>query len=108
MGLSPLSHARLIEAAVNPDVETLKREVTTLEAERHIHKSTDHSRITAAGARIKPRRLSLIDPVALIKAEIVDSPTRWTDTVQSKTLASKLRGMFASIRGWCQKFLRGP
>jgi hypothetical protein len=40
-----------------PDVETLKREVGALEAERNAHESTAHSRFTTPNARIKLRRL---------------------------------------------------
>jgi hypothetical protein len=40
-----------------PDVETLKREVAALEAERNAHESTAHWRFTTADARIKLRRL---------------------------------------------------
>lgn len=37
-----------------PDVETLKREVAALEAERNAHESTAHWRFTTADARTKP------------------------------------------------------
>jgi transposase len=40
-----------------PDVETLKREVAALEAERNAYESTAHWRFTTADARIKLRRL---------------------------------------------------
>ena len=40
-----------------PDVETLKREVAALEAERNAHESTAHWRFTTADAHIKLRRL---------------------------------------------------
>jgi hypothetical protein len=40
-----------------PDVETLKREVAALEAERNAYESTTHWRFTTADARIKLRRL---------------------------------------------------
>jgi transposase len=40
-----------------PDIETLKREVAALEAERNAHESTAHWRFTTADARIKLRRL---------------------------------------------------
>ena len=40
-----------------PDVESLKREVAALEAERNAHESTVHWRFTTADARIKLRRL---------------------------------------------------
>ena len=40
-----------------PDVETLKREVAALKAERNAYESTAHWRLTTADARIKLRRL---------------------------------------------------
>ena len=40
-----------------PELETLKREVAALEAERNAHESTAHWRFTTADAHIKLRRL---------------------------------------------------
>ena len=40
-----------------PDVETPKREVAALEAERNAHESAAHWRFTTADARIKLRRI---------------------------------------------------